>query len=183
MLKILRILFLLAISLSNSSCVINSTINLPLGGEPDNGRAIVVYGIKVSGPWKYSAFSVELAEYDLVKQNITGNCFRFNRIKASIAPVAGDKKYFAFEVPAGFYVYSPFHAAPLAGEFLAFEAEPGKTVYVGDFVLEKNQVVTLSRNLDEALGPIHSALPSLDQKMSLANSVRVGRPFLFMCTP
>ena len=173
----------MAISLSNSSCVINSTINLPLGGEPDNGRAIVVYGVKVSSPWNYSTFSVELAEYDLAKQNITGNCFRFNRIKASIAPVVGDKKYFAFEVPAGFYVYSPFHAATLKGEFLAFEAESGKTVYVGDFVLEKDKVVTLSRNLDDAWGPIYSALPSLHQKISLANSVRVGRPFLFMCAP
>jgi hypothetical protein len=37
-------------------------------------------------------------------------------------------KYFSLDTPVGYYVYSPFSVARLAGDFYAFEAQAGKIV-------------------------------------------------------
>lgn len=161
----------------------NAVKPLPAGDAPDDGRAVVIYGVTVKGPWKYSQFSVQLDEYDLAKQNMTGNCFQFNRMEAVVASVPDKTKYFAFEVPPGYYVYSSFHLARLSGEFLAFEAPPGKSVYIGDFVLEKNESVRLDRQKSVESDLIHTALPGLNREISLANTVTARRPFIFVCTP
>lgn len=161
----------------------NSVKILPAGDTPAGERAVVVYGVKVEGLWKYAKFSVQLAEYDLARQKITGNCFQFNRTEAVIASEPGEIKYFAFEVPPGYYVYSPFHLAGLSGEFLAFEAPEGRSVYIGDFVLEKNQSVSLHRERGAEENGIETTWPAFKRKISLANAVAVRRPFVFLCTP
>ena len=74
----------------------NAVRSLPAGETPHDERAVVVYGVKVEGLWKYPQFSVQLAEYDLAKQNITGNCFQFNRTEAFVASEPGEMQYFAF---------------------------------------------------------------------------------------
>jgi hypothetical protein len=149
--------------------------SLPLGDPPQDGRAVVIYGVKVEGLWSYPKFSIQLAEYDLQKQNITGNCFQFNRTEAVVAAEPSEMKYFAFEVPPGYYVYSPFHLARLSGDFLAFEVPSGSSVYIGDFVLEKNQSVSLHRE--------KGIKTDLQRQFAFANAVVVGRPLVFMCTP
>lgn len=183
MIKILRIVLLVACTWLINGCTINAVKTLPAGGTPSGDRAVVVYGVKVEGLWQYTKFAVQLAEYDLAKQNITGNCFHFNRTEAVIASEPGEMKYFAFEVPPGYYVYSPFHFTRLSGDFLAFEAPPGRSVYIGDFVLEKNQSVSLHRETSAEKNGIETMWPGLRGKISLANAVAVKPPFSFMCTP
>ncbi|MYM39433.1 hypothetical protein [Duganella qianjiadongensis] len=161
----------------------NAVKALPTGETPRDGRAVVIYGVKVEGPWKYSKFSVQLAEYDLAKQNITGNCFQFNRTEAFVAPEPGELKYFAFEVPAGYYVYSPFHLSRLSGDFLAFEVPSGRSVYIGDFVFEKNGLVSLHREPIAEKNGIETNWPSLKRRISLAKVLAVKPPFIFICTP
>lgn len=179
----LRLVLVLVCALLLNGCTMNSVKPLPAGEASHDGSAVVVYGVKVEGLWKYSQFSVQLAEYDLAKQNITGNCFQFNRTEAFVASGPGEMKYFAFEVPPGYYVYSPFHLARLSGDFFAFEAPSGRIVYIGDFVLEKNELVSLHRERIAETDEIEMTWPSLKRQISPANAVAVRRPLLFMCTP
>ena len=182
MIRILRLVLVLAFASLSNGCTMNAVKSLPAGDTPLGDRTVVVYGVKVEGDWKYPKFSVQLAEYDLAKQNITGNCFQFNRTEAVVASEPGAMKYFAFEVPPGYYVYSPFHPTRLSGDFLAFEAPAGRSVYIGDFVLEKNQSVSLHRESIKTDG-IDMTWPGLRSQISLASAVAVSRPFVFMCTP
>ena len=171
------------LGLLNAACTINSIDLLPAGGLASGNRAVIVYGVKVEGAWPYTGFEVQIAEYDVAKQNITGNCFRFNRAEARVSPVPGAVRYFAFDVPAGHYVYSPFNGAPLAGELNAFKAPAGHSVYLGDFIFGRNQSVSLTRNLDTVKNDIDTALPGLKGKIALAKAEPATKPFLFLCTP
>lgn len=166
-----------------AGCTINSVKALPAGDIADTGRAVIVYGVKVEGSWRYDGFTVELAEYDIGMQNITGDCFHFNRADARMATAPGAVKYFAFDVPPGHYVYSPFNGAPLAGDFLAFEAPAGQTVYLGDFIFSENLSVALVRSLDEVKSGIGAALPGLKGRVTLSKTTPANRPRPFLCTP
>jgi hypothetical protein len=183
MIRILRLPVVLVHASLLSGCTMNAVKLLPAGDTPRDGSSVVVYGVKVEGLWKYSQFSVQLAEYDLAKQNITGNCFQFNRAEASVASRPGEMEYFAFEVRPGYYVYSPFHLARLSGDFLAFEAPSGRSVYIGDFVLEKNELVSLHREKISETHGIETIWPSLKRQISPATTVAVRPPFIFICTP
>lgn len=187
---------LFLVSALNAGCTINSTYLLPAGGPASANRAVIVYGVKVEGEWPHAGFTLQLDEYDIARQNITGNCFRFNRTEARVPPTPGPIHYFAFDVPPGYYVYSPFHATRLAGDVLAFEAPAGRTVYIGDFVLEKgpsaplarkhleqSQSVSLTRNLDAARSDIDKALPKSKGDIALAEATVVKKPFPFLCAP
>ncbi|MEO5932916.1 MAG: hypothetical protein ABIQ08_05110 [Duganella sp.] len=90
-----RFFCMAAIFLLITGCTINSVKPLPPGDVPDKSRAVIVYGVKVEGSWQYDGFTVELAEYDIGMQNITGDCFHFNRADASVATAPGEVKYFA----------------------------------------------------------------------------------------
>ena len=181
--KILRRFLPLAVTLLNASCTINFTKPLPLGDEAVPHRAVIAYGVRVESPWEYSGFTVSLAEYNIGTQDITGNCFRFNRTEANVSSLPGNIKYFAFDVPAGYYVYSPFNGARIKGDFYAFEAPAGKIVYLGDFILKKGQLVHLERDFDKAKGEINRALPGLKGEASLSKVTVVKTPHLFLCTP
>lgn len=171
------------LGLLNAACTINSVDLLPAGGLASGNRAVIVYGVKVEGAWPYTGFHVQIAEYDVVKQNITGNCFRFNRAEASVSPVPGAVRYFAFDVPAGHYEYGPFNGAPFAGAPSAFEAPAGRSVYLGDFIFERSQSVSLTRKLDTARDDINTALPGLKGKIGLAKAAPATKPFPFLCAP
>lgn len=179
----LRLFLIFTLGLFNAGCTINSVRPLPAPGTPAANHAVIVYGVRVEGSWEYSGFRIDLAEYDMPAQNIAGNCFRFNRTEVEVSPRPGKAKYFAFDAPAGYYVYSPFNGARLTGNFYAFEAPPGQTVYLGNFVLGENHLVTLERDFDKARNGINSALPELEGKSSLSKVTIVKTPHPFLCTP
>lgn len=172
-----------AIFLFIAGCTINSVKPLPAGDIADTGRAVIVYGVKVEGAWRYDGFTVQLAEYGIGMQNITGDCFHFNRADASVATTPAALKYFAFDVPPGHYVYSPFNGAPLAGDFFAFEAPAGQTVYLGDFIFKENRSVALVRNIDAVKSEIDTALPGLKERVTLSKTTPAKPPRPFLCTP
>lgn len=167
----------------NAGCIVNSSNALPDGGIPSANRAVIVYGVKVEGAWPHPAFPLDLAEYDIGQQNITGNCFRFNRTETRVSPLPGTVKYVAFDVRPGYYIYSPFNVAPFAVEVVSFEARAGKTVYIGDFIYEKSRQVSLVRQLDTAREAIVQALPKLKGQITLATATAATRPRAFVCTP
>lgn len=181
--KILRSFPVLLFVLSSAACTLNSVRPLPTGGVASAHRAVIVYGVEVADRWPYAAFAVEVAEYDVAQQNITGNCFRFNRAQARVPPVPGPVSYFAFDVPAGHYVYSPFNRARLAGDSMAFEAPAGRSVYLGSFRLEPGQLVTLTRDPVAAGSALHAALPRLEGPPALAALTPAGRARPFLCAP
>ena len=172
-----------AVLLCLNGCVMNSTRELARGGVASENRAVIVYGVKVEGAWDFPAFNVQLAQYDVQAQKITGNCLTFNRTDARVPATPGAMKYFAFDVPPGHYVYSPFNGASLQGPALAFEARPWQSVYIGDFIYEKNKSVKLLRNLPDAMSAIDQALPSLDGHLSLASATPASTAYIFVCTP
>jgi hypothetical protein len=166
-----------------SGCTINSTVRSPAGALTNEARAVVVYGVKVEGVWKYEGFAIQLAEYDMARADISGNCFRFNRTEAVVPPGPGEVTYFAFEVAPGHYVYSPFNGALLAGDVQAFDVPAGKTVYIGDFIFTENHDVVLARHLEDKNSAIHAALPAVSTSLALANASPVAAPHGFLCTP
>lgn len=177
-------LFLLAASgLVTAGCTLNSVVQLPAGAQPSAHRAVIVYGVKVDGAWDYPAFSVQMDEYDIDKQNITGNCFTHNRTEATVSSIPGPVKYFAFDAPAGHYVYSPFHIPRLDGGMRAFMAPAGKTVYLGDFAYRKDGKVSVANNIGDVKHAIKAQLPELGGDISPALTTAVKRPSLFLCTP
>ncbi|MCC2957453.1 hypothetical protein LK542_17695 [Massilia sp. IC2-477] len=181
--KFFRSLLVLLPGLLNVACTFNSVKPLPAGGLPSANRAVIVYGVQVEGVWDYAGFGVQIDEYDIEKQNITGNCFRFNRAVASVSSVPGPVRYFAFDVPPGHYGYSPFHATRFAGDFVAFEAPPAQIVYLGIFRFEKSQVVSLSRNLEAVRHELNAALPGLKGQVTSARASLAKRPRPFLCAP
>lgn len=170
-----------------AGCALNSVSLLPTGAAVNEGRAIVVLGVGVEGDWRYAGFSVELDEYSIQAQAATGNCFHFNRMNATVPSAPGPTRYFAFDVPAGAYVYSPFNGAPLAPaakhDATAFAAPPGKIVYIGDFTYLRDRVVALRRDLDAFSKARAKSLPNLRGEVLLAETEQVQDPKPFMCTP
>lgn len=176
-----------AISGIVAGCTLNSVRSLPTGSSVNPGRALVVYGVAVESDWKYAGFTVELDEYSVKAQAATGDCFHFNRMQASVAPTPGATMYFAFDAPAGAYVYNPFNGAALVPaaryDTTAFAAPAGKIVYVGDFVLSRDGMVAVTRDLDAARKALVTTLPDLRGEIWLAETLQVQRPKPFLCTP
>ena len=145
---------------------------------PRADRAIVVYGIGVEGKSHYPGIGIGLDEYSIERQSITGDCWRFNRMQASVAAIAGTRQYFAFDVQPGHYVYSGFNGVRLRDreETLAFEVPAGRLVYLGDFVYGDDGQVDLRRDFN--------GVPSyFNQKIILANALSASPPKLFLCMP
>ena len=173
---------LLTLTAALSGCVINGA--RPYGGEASAARAVVVYGVTVAGPWDYPRFGITLDRYDIDQQAITGGCFLYDRLEASVPAAPAPTRYFAFDAPPGHYIYSAFSTTRFAGRDQAFEARPGRAVYIGNFVLGEQRTVTLRRELDDATRQaIAASLPALASPFQPAPQVvaKPGRPFL--CTP
>jgi len=164
-------------------CTVSSTSPLEAGGTPRAGRAVIVYGVGVDGQWPHARYAVQLAEYDLERQAITGNCFRFNRVDADVPAAPSGIRYFAFDVPAGSWVYSPMNGAELEGDPVAFRAPAGQAVYLGDFIYGKNGRVTRVGDLAAERAAIRQALPAVPADLASAASIAVAAPRPFLCTP
>jgi hypothetical protein len=171
-----------------SGCLQNAVHPVTKAGRmnPDSGHAIVVVGVGVETPWPFSAFSISLDEYSVKKRDIAGNCFRYNHIVATIPPSPAKVTYFAYKVPAGIYVYSPFNAnAALlssAGGGSGFIAPPGKAVYFGDYVFVGNRTVGLRSDIDAARVGIGGLLTH-GVVLEQAAPTIVARVHPFLCTP
>ena len=171
-------------------CLLNSVhpISRAPRTKPDRAHAIVVIGIGLDVAWPYIEFPLTLAEYSVEEQQITGNCFHYNRIDATVPSTPVKVRHFAFEVPANAYVYlSPpltlvdAHQAPLPiGQ--AFIASPGATVYFGDFVLVGNKTVEYRRDINAARAATSELLPR-DAVLELAASTTAPGARMFICTP
>jgi len=128
-------------------CLVNSVHSIttaPRTGA-DAAHAIVVIGVKDS--------VVIMDEYSVKTQDISGNCYHYNRIEATNPSSPGKVTYFAYEVPAGTYVYSRRNAAssldpPALG--LGFIAPAAKTVYFGDYISVGHNTVQFRRDIEAA---------------------------------
>lgn len=182
--RYLRTLSLIPALLLAAGCtLINSVRPLPAGATPREGATVVVYGVGLQGTWAYPNLGIELDEYNLQTQAITGNCMQFTRMQASVPAAQGTTRYFAFDVAPGHYTYSPFNGAKYEGASVAFEVPAGRVVYIGDFVYGKNQRIELQRDLASVRPAIMQALPELGSEIVLAKTVPVSLPKLFLCAP
>lgn len=181
--RLLRSALLACAALAGAACTLNAARPLPAGGRPAADRAVIVYGVQVAGHWPHAGYAVQVAHYDPGRQNITGDCWRFTRTEGRVAPEPGAVAYFAFDVPPGHYVYSPFNGAPLAGPVIAFAAPAGRSVYIGHFTYGMDGQVSLDRALGPARDGIRRALPGLDEGLALAQASPAARPRPFLCTP
>jgi hypothetical protein len=185
--RLSRLLLITVFPALMAGCTLNGVRPLPTGSAVHDGRAIVVYGVGVESRWNYAGFKVELDEYSVRDQALTGNCLRLNRMEATVPPTPAPVRYFAFDVPPGTYVYSPFNGAPLAAanqlDAQAFVAPAGRIVYAGDFVYSQDRTVAVRRDLDAAKKAVARSLPDLVGEMSAAEALNVRPPKPFLCTP
>jgi hypothetical protein len=168
-----------------SACTWNNVRQIPDVQAPDSGRATVVYGLRVDVPWDSPGFGVQLDEYDMKRQTISGNCFRFNRMEASVPSVAGKTTYFEFDVKPGYYTYSAFNGAQFrdaSRASRAYNVPDGAIVYIGDFILRENKTVELRQDR-QAMQQALAGQAGLVDKSRLAESIEVKKPRAFLCTP
>jgi hypothetical protein len=173
----------IALAATLAGCTLSSTVPLAAGGKPGAERAVIVYGVGVDGPWPYPRYAVQLAEYSLEQQNITGNCFRFNRVDAAVTSTPSGIHYFAFDVAPGSYVYSPMNGAQLNGDTVAFRVPSGRAVYLGDFIYGKDGHATRTGDLATERAAIRQTLPALPDDLVPAQMVPAAAPKPFLCTP
>jgi hypothetical protein len=169
-----------ATCLSLSGCILNSVHPVHRPQTIETGKAIVVIGLgaPVAGP--FPKFGVVLDEYSLKAHQITGNCFFYNRIEAAISSPHEGIAYFAFEVPAGIYVFG----STLRGQVqpAAFVAEDRKAVYFGDFVAVGNKTIELHYDISAARSATAKLLPRLELTQAESRPDIVHGPGL-LCTP
>lgn len=148
-------ILLLAMSLLLSGCLgLNDVKAVPMPYKikgklmtPSADRAWVIFGLVAEGPGygdSSPAFSVHADEYSLDRQNITGNCWRYNHMGANIPRIVGTHQYFAFDVKPGYYV--PREPLSALKKHLVFEVPAGRIVYLGDFVWTGKATLDLRRD-------------------------------------
>ncbi len=170
-----------------TGCLLNSVHSITTAPrtKPDSAHAIVVIGVGLDVAWPYTEFALTLDEYSVEKQNITGNCFHYNRIDVTRPSTPANVTYLAYEVPANAYVYSGRNAnAALAPSSMghAFIASPGATVYFGDYVFAGNQTVEFRRDINAARSGARSLLPR-DTVLEPAEPTTAAHAPALLCNP
>jgi hypothetical protein len=183
----LQLMTLLAAFPTLPGCLLNSVhrITTAPSHKPDSSHAIVVIGLGVDAVAPFPVFAVTLDEYSEKKQDITGNCFRYNRIEAERPSSTTQVTYYAFEVPAGIYVYSRRNVdevTPASSMGSAFKAQAGKTVYFGNYVFVGHQSVEFRREIDAAAAGIKSLLPP-GATLEPGEPTTASPTHAFICTP
>lgn len=182
-----KISTLLFACVSISGCLLNAVhpIKRALPEKPDANHAIVVIGVGLDVPWPYKEFSPVFDEYSLKKQDLTGNCFLYNRIELTRPSTPAPVSYFVFEVPASAYVYSGRNVnarLPASPNASGFIAPAGKTIYFGDYVLVSPQSVELRRNLEAARNATEGLL-ARGSVLEAAEPITPPHGHGFLCTP
>lgn len=178
-----RLLCMLACLASLAGCTLNSNRPLPFGDPPARGRAVLVYGIGLEVKWDWSAFPLDLASYDIDRQEIGGNCFFFNRTEARIPAAPAGLHFVAFDVVPGYYTLSPFMSVESTARAIAIPVPAGQTVYAGTFLYQTGNRVTLVHDLAAQRAAVNAALPRLAANVTEGAPVNVARSRPFMCTP
>ena len=173
-----------------SSCLMLNDANLLPKNflmRANSERAVIIFGVEFDGATESGMYEVSLLEYDFKNQNITGNCWNFNRLEGRVVRSVGSKKYFAFDAPSGFYVskasnvkntYAPY------GKSDVFFAPPGVASYVGDFVYSAQESTTSIQNrIVLASNFVRENYPSLGVELAEAKVFIGAWPSLFMCSP
>jgi hypothetical protein len=184
--EVLRRMALLVACAGIPGCLINSVhaITKAPRTKPDSAHAIVVIGIGVDVVSPLAEFGLALDEYSVDKQNITGNCFHYNRIEAAHPSNASKVVYLVYRVPANTYVYNRQPNGSLAPSSMgpAFIAPPGATVYFGDYVYVGNKTVEFRRDIDAARSGSRSLLPR-GTLLEPAEPTTTADIHPFLCTP
>ncbi|MBR7800473.1 hypothetical protein [Undibacterium fentianense] len=151
---------------------------------PSLYRGIAIVGVALEADWPYPQFSISLDEYSVEKQAITGNCWRFNRMTASVPKEVKSVHYFAFEVEPGHYTMSPFNT-PFqdAKQVQGFHVPAGQITYIGDFIYTGQKSIELRRNYPVIEVDLKNYFPNMKATVKLAESVLIARPSLFLCAP
>nr|WP_315475464.1 hypothetical protein [uncultured Undibacterium sp.] len=179
------VVYFLLIALSSilSACGLNNVKKLNSDATINPYRSIIIYGIRVEGRWDAPMFSVDLSEYDLKLQAITGNCFRYNHTEAMIPSVAGNIHFFAFEVQSEHFVVSPFNTVHKSFSTTAFNAPKGKAVYIGTFLYDQKRTLNLQRDFEPVASQLQSHFPKIGNTLKISETLEVTHPRGFLCTP
>lgn len=173
-----------AAAVASTGCVVNGVKPFEgLAADLRRDHAIVVVGVTLDASAARPQLGVVLDEYDVRTQGITGNCFSYNRLEAAVPTMAAPTRFFAFDVPAGHYVYSGFNGGAFAGRDQAFQALPGHAVYIGNFLLGGERGVTLRSDLAGSRSAIARALPQVPAALETAPATTVAPARPFMCAP
>lgn len=96
---------------------------------PGHNRAIVVVGAAAEGDWRPRPLTIQLYEYGMDRQSITGNCWRWNKLEATADGMRDGVEYFAFDVAPGFYAGGVSAQFAHSGTVVA-KAVPGPTLHM-----------------------------------------------------
>lgn len=169
---------------SLSGCVSNGVVRLQKAevAPPSATRAVVIFGIGVEAAWEYPQFGIVIDEYDIKRQAITGNCWRYNRMNASVPNDSRVVNFFAFEINPGYFSLSGFNTAQLLSDPVAFLAPAGQIVYLGDFIYSGKHTIILRRG-EGQLRNLRQEYMNLADKITLAGATSVAAPRMFLCAP
>ena len=173
------------LSLGLSACVLNSAHRIaPEKVKALPGRAVLLFSVALRAPWSYKNFAIELDRYDLRKQDISGNCYHFDRVQGSVNPQPNTlRHYFAFIAPPGAYTFSPFNGSTLGGPPRAYIAPAGRVTFIGDFTYVGARAANLVGHEVELSDDLVAAENTLHATMTLSKVVNISRPHPFLCTP
>jgi hypothetical protein len=166
-----------------SACLMNSVRRLDHGGVPQVDTSVIVYGVRLDTAWSAPQMMFGVDAYDIEKQAIKGDCWHLDRAQVSVSGVPDAMQYFAFEVPAGHYVFGAWSTVALTTQERVFYAPKSETVFLGNFIYTANQKIEIQRELVTTKPEILAALPKTNPTISLAPAQATSQVKLFMCTP
>jgi hypothetical protein len=139
-------------------------------------------------------FGISIEQYDPVTGN-GGDCWRWNHAFATAPKTPDTIAYHVFEAPSGAYAYAWNNGRELQNP-MAFTVAKGKTVYLGEFILQHGRrtltlgdrtlllpgdgIVEYRRNLVAAKAAWGSAADLMELAPTIPNA---PRPRGFVCTP
>jgi hypothetical protein len=187
----LKNIFILVVTFLLPGCLLLNDVSPynahDLKVNPD--RSLVIIGLSVESiesSYNFPKVGIGFDEYDATNQKITGNCWRYNNIDASVSTTPDKIRYFIFDVPNGTYSYSGFNSVRLQtqdSKTLAFLAPAGKVVYLGDFIRTNKKRFEMRHNLEYATYELKKRYPEFKGKLVIADSFPIPPPRMFLCTP
>ncbi|WP_453977133.1 hypothetical protein [Brevundimonas sp. Marseille-Q4549] len=192
-LRIIGSLWILSLPLLAGACG-TAARPIPLTDlTPRPNRAIVLFSLQVledTAPVSTSPeqpagrYEVALDRYDLTRQTIVGGCFsRRDIVQAKIAGKPGSPAYFAFDVPAGAYVISPFMSHRDHHD-QAWMVPVGSITYVGAFTRTPSPSSVAGYDFTtEHTDHLAQAREDTGLDLSPAQTLNVTPPRIYICTP
>lgn len=180
---IIRIGIILGLLSQLTACLMNSVRRLDRGGVPQSDTSVIVYGVRLDTAWSAPQMMFSVDAYDIKKQAIKGDCWHLDRAQVLLSGTPGAIQYFAFEVPAGHYVFGAWSTVTAIPQERVFYAPESETVFLGNFIYTAHQKIDIQRDLMTTKSEILTALPKIKPTISLAPAQVTGQVKLFICTP